>query len=177
MSDSIVINKKTRLLFTDSYNKYYPYIFKIDYSKTGDEQDSSDICQEVLLLYFKKFDEIENPRKWLYGTMKNILYQYYRRKQKSAIDIDALLEDSNLAYVNGFRNTRIIIQDAIDNAEINEEERLLIEYIALNGFSYTNTSNILGLTKKQVLFRYEKSVKKILSYFNEKGIKNIEDLL
>ncbi len=176
MSNSLLTGNK-KVKFTDIYNKYYPHIFNIVYSKVHDENDSSDICQEIFLVYLQKFDEVENPRKWLLGAMKNILFQHYRRKHKSDTDIEMMLDDSSLAYVNGFRNTRIIIKDAIDNSGLTDEERLLIEYIALSGYGYTLAGEILGLSRKKALVRYEKSVKKILAYLRSKGINKIEDLL
>jgi len=169
--------KEKRIAYTKVFTEYYPFVFNTVYAKIGNEHDAGDICQEVFLIFFEKFEEVENPRKWLFGTMKNVVKQFYGRRYKSDIDIDSIFDDDGLLYVNGFRDTRLIIREAVDNSEISEEERMLLDYIAFNGYSYSNAGMIMGLSKKQVFLRYSRAVKIILNYLADRGITNIEELL
>ncbi|MCP4133848.1 MAG: sigma-70 family RNA polymerase sigma factor [bacterium] len=163
--------------YTLVYNEYYPLVFNTVYSRIGNREDASDICQEIFLIFFEKFEGIDNYRKWLFGTMRNIVLRFYERKSSPEVDVDKMFDDMSMAYVNGFRDARIIITDIIENIDISENERALFDYIALNNYSYNNTGKILGLSKKQVILRYGKIAKMILLALKEKGIHDIGDLL
>ncbi len=159
------------------YSEYYPLIFNTVYSKVGDENDAGDVCQEIFLILYEKFYEVENYRKWLFGTLRNVVMRYYEKKSKVELNIDDIFQDISLTFVNGMKDVRIIINNAIENINLNNEERLLLDYIAYNSYSYSNVGEIMGLSKKQVFLRYSKVVKKVLTRLKELGIQDIEDLL
>ncbi len=102
---------------------------------------------------------------------------YYRKKKKFSRDedIEQYLSDISLTFVNGFRDTRIIIDDAV--GLLSDSDRILFDLIAVQNLTYNFAAQHLGLTKRQVEYRYSLIVKNIRGYLNEKGISNIEDLL
>ncbi|MCP4134114.1 MAG: sigma-70 family RNA polymerase sigma factor [bacterium] len=163
--------------YTFAYNEYYPLVFNTVYSRIGNREDANDICQEIFLIFFEKFEGVDNYRKWLFGTMRNVVLRFYERKSSPEVDVDKMFDDMSMAYINGFRDARIVISDVIENIGISEEERVLFDYIAINNYSYGNTGKILGLSKKQVILRFGKIAKIILLALKEKGIHDIGDLL
>ncbi len=163
--------------YTLAFNKYYPLVFNIVLSKVGNEHDADDLCQEIFLAFFEKFEDVENQRKWLFGTIRNVVMRHYEKKSRSDADVEDIINDISFSYVNGFRDLRIMVNDAVSSVGLDEEDTMLIDYIAYNRYSYNNVSKITGLTRKQVIYRYSKAVEKILHYLREKGIHNIEDLL
>ncbi|MDY6969421.1 MAG: sigma-70 family RNA polymerase sigma factor [Spirochaetota bacterium] len=169
-------SKKNR--YTDAVNKYYPLIYSAVYTKVNNVDDAYDICQEVFVKFFEKFEEVENPRKWLYGALRLSVFDYYRSQNK-ATNIDEVFNDIGLTFVNGFRDARIIISEVIENIDTfdKEEDKLLFDLIAINNFSYSQVGKQLGLTKRQVQYKYGRIVQQILDQLNKRGIKNIEDLL
>ena len=169
-------NKKRE--FTEAYSDYYSLVLSTVYAKVGDMDESRDIAQEIFIVFFNKLDEIENKRKWLYGAIKNYVLKYYNTK-KDQVDIDTVFDDAGLLFVNGFRDIRIILQEAIDNENnfMNEQEKILFDLIAINRFTYEQTANQLGLKKRQVRYNYGKIVARIKHYLSSKGINNLEDLL
>ncbi len=169
--------KTKRETYTQVYSDYYPYIYNTVYGKTNNEDDTHDICQEIFIILYEKFETVENHRKWLFGTMRNVIFRYYEKKSKTPVDIDNVFGDISLTYVNGFKDTRIIIEEAIAEVDLTEEETLILDYIAFNNYSYNKTAEAIGLTKRQVGYKYLGAVKKILSNLESKGVKNIEDLL
>lgn len=165
--------------FTRAHGDYYPLVFSAVHTKVENIDDVMDTCQEVFIRLYEKFDEVENVRKWLYGALRLAVLEYYRKKRGGAVDIDDVFNDLSLTFVNGFRDARIIILEAIENDEFfrDELDRLVFDHVAMYNFSYSHTGKELGLTKRQVEYRYRRVVDAILDYLAKKGIKHIEDLL
>ncbi len=171
-------SKRNRL--TEIYADYYSIIFSAVLTKVGNRDDTQDICQEVFIRLYKKLDEVENVRRWLFNALKLVVLEYFREKRKNTnLDINDVFNDVSLTFVNGFRDARIIIGEAIENMENFKDdiERALFDHIAVSNFTYGHTAKILGLTRRQVEYRYGLIVDRILKYLEKRGIKNIEDLL
>ncbi len=172
--------KAKRDEYVTVYGEYYNIVFNTVFTKVGNESDTSDICQEIFLLLYEKFEEIENYKKWLLGTLRNVTMRYYEQKSKkstSTMEPEDPFEDISLTFVNGMRDARMVISDIIENLEIEKEERLILDYVAFSNYSYSNVGEILGLSKKQVYLRYTKVVKLIMAELKKAGINKIEDLL
>jgi RNA polymerase sigma factor (sigma-70 family) len=171
-------DKKTRK-FTEVYSDLYPLVYSVVHMKVSNTDDVEDICQEIFFRFHEKFDEIENPRKWLLGTLKYVVYEHYRKKYRKDICMEDVFEDMNLAFVNGFRDTRIIIEEALNDMDNfgDEKERILFELISIYNYSHKQAGEALGYTRRQVRYRYETTAGRLISYLREKGIHNLEDLL
>lgn len=164
--------------FSELYSDYYPVVFATIRTKVDNITDAEDITNEVFMRFFENMDEVEDNRKWIFATLRNVVYEYYR-KNKPSYDIDTIFQDATLTFVNGFRDTRIIIDDALDNNENygDEIDRLIFDMIAIQNFTYAQTGKQLGFTRNQVKYRYSLIVKRITEYLGQKGIKSLEDLL
>lgn len=167
--------------YTKLFNKYYPLIFSSIYSKLGNYDESEDICQEVFIRFYQKFDEVESPRKWLYGVMRNVIMDHFKKKKKTKndVDVDSMFDNISMSFVNGFRDTRIIIEEALNEIYGSEDEELIIlfDLIAVHNFSYVQASKHLNLSYKKVRYRFNKMVDEISDYLKKKGIYSLEDLL
>jgi RNA polymerase sigma factor (sigma-70 family) len=169
--------KKRRLEFTETYADYYQVVYGTIYSKISNADDTDDLTQEVFMHYYSKMYEIDNKRAWLFGTINNVLMNYYRRKKKfsSDEDIENYLSDVSMTFVNGFRDTRIIIDEAVNS--LSGPDRILFDLVAVQNLTYDMAASHLGFTKRQAEYRYSLIVKSIRVFLNEKGIANLEDLL
>jgi RNA polymerase sigma-70 factor, ECF subfamily len=170
-------NKTKKDNFTEIFDQYYQTVFNVVYPKVGNVNDTEDICQEVFIALYRNLDEIQYIKKWIFGTLRNIVYNYYRDKKPDKIDIEDVFQDISLTFVNGFRDARIVISAAIDEEIKNEEERQIIDLIAFNNYSYAHVAKLMGQTKRMIQYRYTQLVKRILGNLKNRGIKNIEDLL
>ena len=169
--------RQRRAIFAEVYEKYYPLVFNILYSKLSKQDLADDMCQEVFITYYTKLEQVENPRKWLLGTLKYSLLNYFKQKHKNHVDIEDVFNDINLQFVNGMRDTRLIIEEAIAEVAMTDEERLIFEYLSYYNYTQENTAKIMGLTRKKTIYKYSKVLRRIMDYLAQKGIKNIEDLL
>lgn len=164
--------------FTEVYDTYYPLVLTTLENRVRGIHDARDLAQEIFISLFKNLDSIENVRKWLFGAMRNQLNTYYK-KQKDDVNIDDVLNSAGLTFVNGFRDTRVVLQKAIDNPDNykNEKDRALFELVAIKNFNYREAAEQLGITRRQATYNYEMTVNRILDDLARHGIKNLEDIL
>ncbi len=165
--------------FAEAYGDYYPLVFSIVYTKVGNIEDAEDICQEVFIKFYEKLETIENRRKWLYGALRLQIFSHFRKKSRGSVELDEVADDVGFSFVNGFRDVRIILEEAFDEtANFNDErERVLFDLIAIRHFTYEEAGRQLGWNKRQVRYRYGEIVKRVLDYLRKKGIDKLEDLL
>jgi len=171
------MSEKKRDLFTEIYGSYYPLVFSAVYTRVDDADDARDICQEVFIKLYEKLDEVQNTRKWLYGALRLSVFEFYRKRGRG-VNIDEV-DDVALTFVNGMRDTRIMLSEAFENSANFEKEgdRALFDLVAFYNFSYSQAAQHLGLTKRQVEYKYRRIVDRITGYLKQKGVNSIEDLL
>lgn len=164
--------------FSEIYSDHYTAVFGAVYTKVENPADAEDITQEIFTRFFENMEEIENNRKWLFGTLRNVVLEYFRSKNPD-IDIDNVFYDAALTFVNGFRDLRIIINEAIESDENFKDEidRIIFDLVAIRNYTYEEAGKELGFTRNQVKYRYFNIVKNITIYLKQKGISSLEDLL
>lgn len=177
--DDVFLSRKTEKRFKDAFNAFYSVMFSSVCGKTGDPDAAEDITQDLFMRLYRKMDEVENTRAWLYGALRIVMLDYYRAKGRADADIETMLDDASLSYVNGFRETRIMIQDAIEAPGTfeNDIERSLFDLVAVNGFSYADAARHLDISYRQARYGFDKVSKRITAYFSGKGIVSMEELL
>ncbi len=156
--------------------EYYPLLLSSLLTRVGNPEEARDLCQEVFIIFLEKYDTIKNKRAWLYGTLKNVVYQHYSRK-KPDVDIDEVFNDEGLTFSNGSKDARIMISEAIEHVECSEDDRILLELIAIHDYSYSNAAKILGLSRRQVEYKFRQLAKGILEYLKSRGIKDLAEIL
>lgn len=171
-------SKRNRL--TEIYSDYYPVVFNAVLTKVGNRDDTLDICQEVFIRLYERLDRVENVRRWLFSALKLVVLEHFRKKRKNdQVNIDDVFNDVGLTFVNGFRDARIMIQEALDNISnyADEKDQVLFDLVAINYYTYEEAAKHLGLTRRQVEYKYVQIADRLLRYFKSKGIQHIEDLL
>jgi len=165
--------------FAEVFNDHYAMLFNLVNMKVNNPDEAEDICQEVFIRLYEKLDMIENPRTWLIGASRLEVMAYYRKVKPDLVESGDMFQDMNLAFVNGMRETRMIINDVLENEDNFEKECdiALFSLIAINNYTYEEAGRELGMTKRQVRYRYGKTVDRLLDSLKKKGIKNIEDIL
>ncbi len=174
----VTIDLKTRT-FVETYDAFYPLVYGTAYSRFGNAEDARDIAQEVFLRLYEKFETVEAPRKWIFGALRNVMFEHYRKKAGDIASIDVFFNDIRLAFVNGFRDTRILIEEALENTQnfSDERERTLFELISIYHFTYREAGSQVGLSERQVRYRYGLLTSRLEHYFKKLGINSLEDLL
>jgi RNA polymerase sigma factor (sigma-70 family) len=174
---------KKKSAFAEIYNDYYPLVFSTVNSSVCNITDTEDICQEVFFRLYEKYETIVpekgNVRKWLYGALRIEVLAYFRKKKGGHESIDDVFDDIGLTYVNGFRDLRIVVNEIIEDIGSfrDDIEKILFDLIAVYNYTYEEAGSHLGLSKRQVRYRYGLIVDNIFKSLSERGINSLEDLL
>ncbi|MCP4136909.1 MAG: RNA polymerase sigma factor [bacterium] len=175
------MNKEDKNKFIEVYSEYYPIIVGVAYTKVKNKEVAEDITQDLFIAYLKKIDSIENDRKWLYGSLRIEVLNYFTelKKRGEEVDIhDEEFESSEIAlkFLNGFQETRVMLKEAI--GEIGDEtDKLIFDYIGVQYYTYNEAAEVMGWSRSKVVRHYERIVSELRDYLRKKGINNIEDLL
>jgi len=170
-----MMNKKDSQ-FTEVYSDFYVLVYNTVCQKVSDLDIAEDITQNVFILYYNKMDEVENIRKWLFSALRFEVSNYFQLRSVDDLDIAVLFEDISLTFVNGFRDARIILENAVESI-VSDLNRVIFDMVAVRYYTYPETARVLGLTVRQVKYRYHEVVKTIQEYLKSKGIESIEELL
>lgn len=165
--------------YTQAYSDYYPVAYAVIYGKVRNADTANDLCQELFTRFYEKFAEIDNYRRWIYSAIRFVLLEHYRSRNADSAEIESLVNDARMSFVNGFRDSRIMIEEALDDIGNfgDEKGKLLFDMIAFYNYTYDETASHMGLTKRQVRYQYGLIVDRLMDHFRKKGIKGLEDLL
>jgi RNA polymerase sigma factor (sigma-70 family) len=163
------------------YNELYVLVYGILRNKVQNIHDAEEIMQDVFLDFYRKFDEVSNPRAWILGALNLKIINYYRTKKKirDEVELHRVVNDMNFMYVNGLQDARIVINSVFENIHnfAEEQDKIIFDLIAYQRYQYQEVARLLGLSKRQVAYRYHTTIKKILSELKKRGIHHLEDLL
>jgi len=166
--------------FIEVYSDYYPVVFGSVCTRINSIDDAEDITQEIFLRFYRKMDEIEHPRRWLFGTMKMVLFEFYRSRKEDAADIDELQNDISLSFVNGMRDIRLLLAEIFEDDEVfnnDEKNRIIFDLIAIQKYTLEEAAKETGMSRDQVKYRYSLINRSILNTLKKRGVLNLEELL
>ncbi|MFZ1987527.1 MAG: RNA polymerase sigma factor [Minisyncoccia bacterium] len=88
--------KEKETVLTDAFETYSDELFRHAYFRLSDREKAVELVQEAYLRaweYLRKGEEIQNPRAFLYRTLRNLIIDEYRKKK--TYSVEALLEKSD----------------------------------------------------------------------------------
>ncbi len=177
------MNQKSKLPesekeFARAYREHYHYVFNTIYSKIHNEHDTRDLCHDIFLSFYNKFSEINNHRAWLNGTINFVLMRYYaKKKKKQSYETDITPPPEGRKENDRSLEIKLIIEEAIKNTGLTDEEVEIFNLIARYDYSYGNTGKILGYSKRQVGYKFNRVIEKLEMYLKSRGINGISSLL
>lgn len=170
--------KGNREAFNRLFEIYQSQVVNIAYSMLSDREDAYDAAQEVFVRVYKNigsFKEESSFNTWLYRIITNVCFDILRKRQKTSkvisisnmmgedndIDIpdDSPTPEENIELTERQR----AVKDAI--SQLREEYRVVITMCDIEGMSYDDIAEMLGIPKgtvKSRINRARSSLKKIL---------------
>ena len=180
-ADRTIRFERDALAFTDQL-----YAAALRYTKNPD--DARDLVQDTYLKAFTSFHQFEegtNLRAWLYRVLTTTFINSYRKDQRRPQIAQAELEDWQLAQAQSHTSDlgKSAETEALENLpdndikralqEIPEEFRMVVYFADVEGFSYKEISEILGVPNGTVMSRLHRGRKqlreKLADYARELG--------
>ena len=173
------LDNKSLLRFKDVYDGLYSLIFSLIYSKISNFDEAEDLTQELFVRLCKKFNEVNDPKAWLFGAMRIILLDYFKEKGRKEDDIEGIIDDQRMGIVNEFRDARIVIEEILSDSTtgISDTDRTIFELVAIHDYSFAEASRHIGLSYRQVRYAFQTTARKLLDLLRMRGIAKLEDLL
>lgn len=142
--------------------------------------DAEDLVQETLLRAFRAIERFDGryPKAWLLTIMRNANINRARKKTPD------LLDDPELTFERSVRHADTVtpeddvvdptfdaaVQDAFDR--LSDDFRNVVELVDLNGLSYAEAAELLGVPVGTVMSRLHRARKRIRDDLSEHGLES-----
>jgi len=159
--------KKFSKIFDQQINKIYRFI----YLKVSSAEIAQDLSSETFLrgwkAYNKTKNEIENPQAFLYQIARNLVIDFYRKREKTkTISIEEYLETDNF-NVNNITNSieeKIMLVSDIDSiktalGKLKDDYQNVIIWHYLDDLSISETAKLLDKTEENTRVLLHRALK------------------
>lgn len=159
--------------FSKQLDAKWKSLFRLAFSWCHDPDLANDIVQDTLTKAYRKRSQLKDVKTldaWLYKILANTWRDQYR-SQKPTVNIDDVILVTKSGPGEEYDRTRIVssVRNAI--AKLNQEQRLVITLVDLEGLSYGEVAEILSVpigTVMSRLCRARNNLKQYLKDFNNK---------
>lgn len=148
------------------------------FSLTRNKMDAEDLLQDAAIKFFRNFssyNEDQNFRNWSFTILKNTyITNYNKRKRKKIIDIpveklhiSSTIQVEQKSYVDKINLS--VLRRAIENLSAKNKEPIKM---FINGYSYIEISQYLGIPTGTVKSRINYARTKLRCFYQEAINKN-----
>jgi RNA polymerase sigma-70 factor (ECF subfamily) len=157
--------------FDEIVDRYEVPLYNAAYRITGSVEDARDATQNAFVKAFEKLDTY-NPEyrffSWIYRIVINqSLNMVDKRRNESAIDGN--FPSSAVNPENAFRRTESAEQIEAALQELDPNHRTMIVLKHIEGFTYHEISELLGIPEKTVKSRLFTARRRLRSVLNAQG--------
>ncbi len=149
-------------------------LLRFAYGLTGRRESAEDVVQEAFLRLHAHWDEVAQPRAWLYRSVRNLALNHLReRKRESDAEApeaadDARGPDGHLARFEAAGAVRLLL------AELRDEDRRLIELKYDENLKYDQISQRTGLSVGNVGYKLHHLLKSLAEGLRRMGVEGPE---
>jgi RNA polymerase sigma-70 factor (ECF subfamily) len=155
---------------------------------TKNPEDAQDLVQDTYIKAYNSFHQFEpgtNLKAWLYRVLTTTFINNYRKDQRRPQTSDSELEDWQIAEASSHTSDQgkstedVVLENLPDSdiknalAEIPEEFRMAVYLADVEGFSYKEIAEIVGVPAGTVMSRLHRGRKqlreKLTDYARERG--------
>lgn len=157
-------------------------LYRTAWSLTRSDADAQDLVQDTLLRAYRAIDRFDGryPRAWLLTIMRNANINRARKRQPDLLaDPDATFERTTGTTLGGAEPAGpedIVLEGTFDATveegfrNLPDKFREVIELVDLNGLSYQETADVLGVPVGTVMSRLHRARKRIRDHIEAVGL-------
>lgn len=149
-------------------------LLRYAYSLTGRRVIAEEIVQEVFLQLHTHWDDVEQPKAWLFRSVRNRAYNHHRDNkreiltgddhEKQSADSEDIPPDALLQRMEAAGYLRLIVE------ELDEVDRQLVELKYFDDLKYRDISDQTGLSISNVGYRLHHILKELAEKLRQLGI-------
>ncbi len=152
-------------------------LLRVARSLTHNEADAEDLVQDTLIRAYRAIDRFDGryPRAWLLTILRNTHINRNRR-QRPVLLRDADGTSSRLAEIAGNEQADGSVETGFDAeieralAELDEPFRRVIELVDIEGLSYAEAAEVLGVPTGTIMSRLHRARSRIRDRLARAGI-------
>ena len=151
-------------------------LLRFAFSLTGRRAVAEELVQEVFLQLHAKWTEVQEPRAWLFRSVRNRAFNYLRKCRRETLGNDedsALIAESSeetpdelLARMETVAELRQLV------SQLPEKDRRLVQLKYYEGLKYRDISQRTGLTVSNVGFRLHQVLRKLAAGLLPRGVED-----
>lgn len=151
------------------------HLLRFAFSLTGRRAVAEEIVQEVFLQLHAHWDEVNEPKAWLFRSVRNRAFHYHRKSRRETLSA----EDESMHITDSEKETpeQMIVRMETE-AELRrligllpEKDRRLVQLKYFENLKYRDISERTGLTISNVGYRLHQVLKKLADSLLPKGVK------
>jgi len=134
-------------------------LFRMAYAWGHNADLANDLAQEAMAKALKNLSQLREPEaldSWLFGILANCWRDHFRR-QREHVDIEdvTLTDEATPERLHQRQDIIDLVRGAV--AHLVEGQRHVLTLVDLEGFSYTEVANILGIPVGTVMSRLSRA--------------------
>ena len=164
------------IAFEHLVRKYQKQVHTLAWRKIGDFHIAEDITQETFLQVYQKLETLEDPTRfprWLYVIADRLCIAWLRRNQRqtepleetdiSEVETEAYSRHIATEHAKTLTEARRALVEAL-LAKLKEGNRAVITLHYLEGMTYAEISNVLGISENTVKSRLRRAREHLRQY-------------
>ena len=169
------MKKDVEITLSQAINKFTHSTVNYCISRNISCHDAEEITQEIMIILIEKWDKLDksNIRAWIYGTARNLIYQYREKKAKeynnSYIEDIPLKEEpyveDDFNFINGNIGFYEYIQNRLDS--FSENEKLILQHITTQKYLIEYMKNEYDIPRSTTHDRLKILKKKLIKMYND----------
>lgn len=150
-------------------------LLRFAFGVVGNRETAEDLVQEAFLRLHEHWNEVENPRAWLYRSIRNMALNHLRdHRRETAMDggLDWASESPTAAEVLGRHEAVGVLRMLM--AEMPAQDQQLIEWKYNGNLSYEEISRRSGLSVSNVGYKLHHLLKGLADAMRRMGVESRE---
>lgn len=160
----VLAQRKDQAAFTEVILRTKNSLFRFLVYLGANNELANDLCQDAYLYCLENFPSLKEPEaftKWLFTIAKNKLLDH-RRSPKNRPAGQPY--ENAASFPSGGRELHLQVVSALQ--QLGEEDRLAILLVDLEGYTYAETSDIMGVSEAAVVSRIHRARRRFHELFS-----------
>jgi len=155
-------------------------LYRTAWSLTRSHSDAQDLVQDTLLRAYRSIDRFDGryPRAWLLTIMRNANINRVRKKKPDLLNDPDMTFERSSEFADHDDPEHTVVSPVLDAAiqdafeKLSDDFRQVVELVDLDGLSYQEAANVLGIPVGTVMSRLHRARNRIRSHLEESGLES-----